>query len=129
MKKITTKRVFAGLMTLAVMSLVALPAMAQLPDDPFGVNNVNNNLGLSGADLKLTIIAIIQVILGFLGLLAVIIILWGGFIYMTAAGDTAKVDKAKQMIISGIIGIIIILSAWAITSFVISGVGNALNSA
>ena len=47
---------------------------------------------------------------------------------MTASGDSAKTDKAKSMIISGIIGIIIILAAWAIASFVISNVGNALNA-
>ena len=116
-------------MALTVLSLLALPAVVGAQtDDPFGLNNAQIN-GLSdNTDLRGVIVAIIQVILGFLGIIAVIIILWGGFIYMTASGDSAKTDKAKSMIISGIIGIIIILAAWAIASFVISNVGNALNA-
>ena len=61
-----------------------------------------------------------------LGILAVIIILWGGFLWMTAAGDDSKVDKAKKLIISGIVGIVIILAAYIIANFAITAVGGQL---
>jgi hypothetical protein len=78
------------------------------------------NLPSNQTDLRGAIINVIQYILGFLGLIAVIIILYGGFLWMTAAGNEEKVGKAKQTITAGLIGLIIILSAWAIAAFVIS---------
>jgi len=76
--------------------------------------------GLGQANLQKTIGNIINVILGFLGIVAVIIILWGGFKWMTAGGSDEKVQEARKLLIAGVIGLAIILSAYAITSFVIS---------
>jgi hypothetical protein len=59
------------------------------------------------------------VALSFLGVVAIVIVLIGGFKYMTAGGKDDKLKEAKGWIISGIIGIAIILSAYAITTFVI----------
>ncbi len=81
--------------------------------------------GLGSADLVDTIAAIIRIALGFLGVIAVVIILLGGFKWMTAAGAEDKVKNAKQLIFSGIIGLVIILSAYAIASFVIDSIVSA----
>ena len=54
-----------------------------------------------------------------------IIILLGGFKWMTAGGNEDKVGEAKKLIIAGVIGLIIILASWGIATFVI----NALVSA
>jgi hypothetical protein len=76
--------------------------------------------GLGSTDLIDAIQSIIRVALGFLGIIAVIIILLGGFKWMTAAGEDKKVEDAKKLIYSGIIGLVIVLSAFAIASFVIN---------
>ncbi len=76
--------------------------------------------GLQSGDLVGTISNIIRVALGFLGIIAVIIILLGGFKWMTAGGNDDKVKDAKKLIFSGIIGLVIVLSAFAIANFVIS---------
>mgnify|MGYP006865029299 CR=1 FL=1 len=81
--------------------------------------------GLGDANLVDTIAAIIRVALGFLGVIAVVIILLGGFKWMTAAGAEDKVKSAKQLIFSGITGLVIILSAYAIASFVIDSIVSA----
>ena len=78
-----------------------------------------SGLGGSG-DLIGTISGIIRVALGFLGIIAVIIILLGGFKWMTAGGNDDKVKDAKKLIFSGIIGLVIVLSAFAIANFVIT---------
>ncbi len=83
--------------------------------------------GLGEADLVDTIAQIIRVAMGFLGVIAVVIILLGGFKWMTAGGNEDKVKKAKQLIFSGIIGLVIILSAFAIASFVIEQISGATN--
>jgi hypothetical protein len=116
MKKITTKKITAGVLTLGVLGLFAFPtivgAVSAIPQP--------DDLGLGSATLTGMITGIIQVILGFLGVIAVLIILWGGFIWMTAGGEPDKVEKAKKMIYAGIIGLVIIFAAYAISTFVIA---------
>ena len=84
-----------------------------------GDNSFANATGLGQGDLNETIGSIIRAALGFLGVIAVVIILFGGFKWMTAGGNEEKVGEAKKLIIAGIIGLAIILSAYAIASFVI----------
>ncbi|MFA4871731.1 MAG: hypothetical protein WC610_01575 [Patescibacteria group bacterium] len=126
MKTLRMKRILATLVIVMTVSLMALPLItnAQTAENLFDLNAAGN-IGLGDAPLKDTVNAIIKVILGFLGLLAVIIILWGGFIWMTAMGDETKTETAKKLIIAGIVGIIIILAAYAIAAFVITNIGNA----
>lgn len=81
--------------------------------------------GLGTSDLRTTIGAIINVVLGFLGIIAVIIVLLGGFKWMTAGGNDEKVQDAKKLLIAGVIGLAIIFSAYAISAFVLSSIINA----
>jgi len=87
----------------------------------FGVNDVN--VGLAKTDLRVAIANIIRIFLGFLGLIATILILYGGYIWMTAAGDAGKVEKAKKILTNAVIGLIIILMSFIIVSFVINAFG------
>jgi hypothetical protein len=82
--------------------------------------------GLGTADLTETIAAFIRVGLGFLGVVAVIIVMIGGFKWMIAGGDEGKITKAKQYIFGGITGLVIILSAYAIANFVITQLTSAI---
>ena len=125
MSKLTLKKIAASVLTVMILSVFALPAIALAQDLDLGLENAAG-IGLGQRDLKDSINSIIQIILSFLGILAVIIILWGGFIWMTAAGDETKVDKAKKLIISGIVGIVIILAAYIIANFVITTIGGEL---
>jgi hypothetical protein len=118
MTKLTKKLLASGVAASIALPFAALAQVdlggdeAQLP----GAFNLASNQ----TDLRSAIINVVQYILGFLGLIAVIIILYGGFLWMTAAGNEEKVGKAKQTITAGLIGLIIILSAWAIAAFVIN---------
>ena len=62
--------------------------------------------------------AIIGTFLSFLGIIFLILIMYGGFVWMTAGGNEMKVLKAKQVLTQAIIGIIIVLAAYSMTSFV-----------
>lgn len=75
--------------------------------------------GLQGGNLVDTIEAVIKTLLGFLGIVAVIMIMLGGFKWMTSQGDDKKVGDAKKLIYAGIIGLIIVIAAFAIATFVI----------
>jgi hypothetical protein len=91
-------------------------------------DNVQDATGLGNADPRVLIGSIIQIFLGFLGIIAVIIILYGGFMWMTAMGDESKVGTAKKAIYAGVIGLIIILMAFGIAQFVINAIYTATNA-
>lgn len=86
----------------------------------YSQGNVQNDLGLGNKDPRAIVSNVIRYILGFLGIVAVIIILLGGFKWMTAGGNEEKVGEARKLIVSGIIGLVIILAAFGIATFVIS---------
>ena len=69
-----------------------------------------------------TIQTIINWILAILGIVAVIMVILGGFTYMTSQGDSTKVKRAKDTILYGIVGLIIALLAFAIVNFVLVNV-------
>lgn len=58
------------------------------------------------------------VAISFLGVLFLIYAIYGGYLWMTAQGDAKKVEEAKDIITRAVIGLIIIVSAYAITVFV-----------
>jgi len=75
-------------------------------------------LGLGTTDIRTTISRIISYFLGLLGLVAVSIILYAGFLWMTARGNEEQVMKAKKTMTNGVIGLIIILLAFIIVQFI-----------
>ncbi|MDO8669469.1 MAG: hypothetical protein Q7K65_04205 [Candidatus Buchananbacteria bacterium] len=76
--------------------------------------------------LPVAIGRIIQLLLSFLGVLAVVLIIYAGYMWTTAGGDSAKVTKAKDYIKNAIIGIIIIMASYIITSYVIERITETL---
>ncbi len=125
-----SQKIFATAGTVAMASTLLVPAfVAAQATDTTAPTNVSDKYGLDASfnigvgqdtDLKATIVSIINIILGFLGIIAVIIILAGGFKWMTAAGNEDKVVEARKMITQGVIGLVIIFAAWGIASFVIN---------
>ena len=68
---------------------------------------------------------IINVVLGVLGVVAVAVVIYGGFLFLTAQGDPGKIKKGKDSITWGIIGLIIALLSWSIINFVLSSTMSA----
>lgn len=83
-----------------------------------------NSLLLGDADPLALTVNTINWVLGLLSLVAVVLILIGGFRWMVAGGNEEKIEGAKKMLIAALIGLVIILSSWGIATFVI---GNLLN--
>ena len=105
------------LKNVSILGITLLPniALAQLtPPATIG--------GLSERSLDVTINNILTAVLGLVGIIALGVILYGGFRWMTAAGNEEAVGEAKKIITAGVIGLIIVIVAWAVVSFVISTV-------
>ena len=111
---------------------MALPVQAQVDvwgEDTVGSNDyVGTETGLGERDPRLIASSVIKIILGFLGIIAVGLILLGGFKWMTAAGNEDKIDETKKIISAGVIGLVIILASYGIANFVLNAVMGATNS-
>ena len=70
------------------------------------------------ADMDVDVLDLIQVILSFLGLIALSFVIWGGYLYLTSAGNEEQVGKAKKTLTYAIIGIVTVLLSYVIVSFV-----------
>ena len=81
--------------------------------------------GLGTTDLLTVIGRIIQVFLGLLGVIALILILYAGFLWMTSQGNEEKVQKAQAIIKNAVIGLVICLAAFSITTFIMNTLLNA----
>ena len=73
-------------------------------------------------DLQANVTNIINGVIGILGFACVVVMIVGGVQYMTSAGDTGKVTKAKNTILYGLIGLVICVLAFAIVNFVINNI-------
>lgn len=65
-----------------------------------------------------TIGKIIQALMGLIGTAALLMFIYGGFVWLTSQGDPGKVKQAKETIIWAVIGIVAVLGAYSILRFV-----------
>ncbi len=113
-----------------ILSLTTVFAMALAVTAPLKASATSGTLdlgltygadtGLGNTDIRTTIAKIIKTAMSLLGIVATVIVLIGGFKWMTAGGNDDQVGEAKKWIFSGVIGLAIILSAYALSSFVIN---------
>lgn len=74
--------------------------------------------------LRGLVLTVINYFLGFLGLLAVIMVIYGGVTYVTSAGNDEAVGKAKKIIMYALIGLIVILLSFVLVRAIL-GAGTA----
>lgn len=111
---------------------LALPfaALAQNPPNPFNTAknfaaNVGNAAGVQGqTDLPTMVGRIINIALGFVGILLLVYLIYGGFLWMTSGGSEDGAKKAKTMITNAIIGLLIVVAAFALSNFVLGSLVN-----
>lgn len=122
-----------ALVLLAVLiTVVVLPAMVSADGGTFtnkakeAIDKIGGASGLSNTPLETAIGNIINIFLGTLGIVAVCIVIYGGFLWMTASGNTEQVETAQTLLIQGLIGFVIIALAWSIATYVVSKIGTAV---
>lgn len=65
-----------------------------------------------------TVMNLINVVLAVVGILAVIVIIYGGVSYVISTGEASKVAKAKNIVLYGVVGLVVALLAYSIVYFV-----------
>ena len=112
-------------MFIATTAVFLLGNFVLAADLDTGINYATGT-GLSNTqDIRVTIAKIIRIVIGFLGIVAVGLIMYAGWIWMTSEGNEEKIEQAKKILTNAVIGLIIILSAFAIVSFIVNSLTGA----
>ncbi len=120
---------WAAVVLLVVLAFPVTTFAQGAATDTFGVGEVNDTLKLSGdTDIRVIVAKIIRAAFGLLGIIALGLMLYGGFIYMTSGGQEDKVEQGRKILINATIGLAIILSSLAIVQFVLSKLQQATGS-
>jgi len=83
--------------------------------------------GLAKGDPRDLIIRVVKILLSLLGIIALIVMLYGGYQWMTSANEPQKVADAKKTVVNGVIGLAIILASYGITVFIFNALIKAIN--
>ena len=125
--KISTYIIITILSFIGLGSLLIIPSYAATIDcgdntipqsvrDAAGCDNSSSNA------LPTVVQNLLNVVIGITGIIAVIFIIIGGVQYMTSTGDAGKITKAKNTILYAVIGLVVVILAFAIVNFVIANV-------
>jgi len=94
------------------------------------ISLTDNNCDQSSANAKIQSIAnwIIDTFSWIVGIVSVIMIIWGGFKYMTSSGNDSNVTAAKNTILYAIVGLVIVALAQILVKFVLAKLTGTVNS-
>lgn len=124
----TLRNALIGLCTLGSICGVLLfspPLYAELSEALLGGESETNKLitNLRGSDPirspGVIFFNIIQIVLGLLGIVGVIMMIYAGFLWLTAGGEEEKAKQGRTLLFQAFIGTMIVLAAYTITYFVI----------
>lgn len=109
------------------LTIAFWPSLLLAQEGGYGLEETANKAGLPGAgNTAATLPAIIGTMLSFLfgivGTILVVLMIYGGFLWMTAGGEEKKVEDAKNIIKNAVIGIIIVFLSYGIAAFVINAI-------
>ena len=93
---LSRRKLFLGLI---LAGAIVVPSLVFAQATTFSVESVGSQVGLGNADLRETVINVIRWVLGFITLLAVGYLIYGGFLWLTAAGNEQRIEKATRVIL------------------------------
>lgn len=126
MKKII---LFLSFFSLLIILTSAVSAATQTNPQPSATANsvpLTNPLTGNQTSIEIPVLIgrIIKAVLGIVGSLALVMFIYGGFMWMTSAGNSEQVQKGKNILIWAALGLAVIFSSYALVKFVIEGITN-----
>lgn len=115
-----------GIMVLGVLLIGGFILAAKGVSAESLLDQVGKQDGVPKTELPVLIANIIKIVLGLVGIVLVILIIWAGILWMTAGGEEKNVTKAKGMLSNAIIGLVIIVLAYTIAQFVTTQLNKAV---
>ena len=121
------QKVFLSIIFLILIITTIAPTVLVAADSTIEGLKATANIGYGTekykTDVSSTIGEVVGAGLAFIGIVFLILMIYGGWIWMFAQGNEQEVEKAKGLIVAAIIGLLIVLGAYAITSYVGVAVG------
>jgi len=120
-----------GLALVAILGLALFVAPEALADDTAaetirsGIETTGEGL-FSTSSISTIVGNLIAAMLALTGIIFLVIMVYAGMLYMTAAGEEGKVKKAKSMLTTSVIGILIVVTAYAVTTYLVQALTTAL---
>ena len=114
------KTLVAAVLSLAVAAVaVVMPIVLPSASAQFksGLDAARTD-EMSTKPIGTTIGEVVNIFLYFVGAVAVIVVIWGGFQYITSSGDSQKATTAKNTIMYAVIGIVVVVMSYAIVNWV-----------
>lgn len=119
--------IFLAVASFLIFPLTALAACQSVcPKTGLGAASCNlckstEGTGLENrSDVGSIVSMVIKGVVSLVGTIFFVLTIYAGYLWMTAAGEESKIESAKKILKSSIIGLVITLSAYAITAFVTS---------
>lgn len=120
--------VFTSLLSLAIISGHTVRADEALLVSQEGFTDFERLFGGEPEDIRLIIGKMINVVLGFIGVIFLALTVFAGFQYMTSGGNEEKTQHAVGLLKNAVIGLVIVLAAWSITRFAVIIMSKTLNN-
>jgi len=118
------KKIFLTIFTVSILALPVSVLAIDLGGDL--VKKTAEEAGYSESTSETTfaetIGTVVKAALSLIGIIFTVLMVYAGYLWMTARGDESKVEKAGKIISSSIIGLIIAVASYAITDFVVRAV-------
>jgi Type IV secretion system pilin len=90
-----------------------------------GLQSIFGTSGLNGSQsLSDLIVNVIRLMLLFAGAIAVVFVIIGGYQYIASGGNEETAEKGKKTLINAIIGVVVIVLAYAIINVIVNLVGS-----
>jgi hypothetical protein len=113
--------ILSAIFVFFVLPIFSLPVFAQTetPATPPGNYGLTESKGalIDRTPQQITG-TVVGAVLSLLGVIFFLLVIYGGLRWMLAQGNEQEVEKAKQILIAAVIGLVIVLSAYAITTFI-----------
>ena len=115
-----SKTMIKAVLAIVMLSVLVVPLIPFSASAEFSVNAINNTYGLANKTLNQMILDVTNWLVGFIIILAFLVIVYGGVRYVAAAGSDDEVAAAKKIITYGVIGLVVAGLSWVIVYTVVT---------
>ena len=116
-----------GLSCIFILSLFLFSHPVFAATTSTALTSLGTASGLPTTSFPIMIARLIRIVLGTLGVATILIVIYAGWLYMSAGGEPTNVKKAKKILVNAVIGLVLILSSYSIASFILGKLLEVMN--
>ena len=104
--------------SLITLTIVLLPALAEAVTG--GLTSPTRPTGVPGGTLLDTITFVINIVLYLVGAIALLMLVYGGFMYIISGGNEDTIEKAKKILTYAIVGVVVVIISYVVVNFLVA---------